>query len=95
MSREKENTMDNSRRNFLKTAALAGVAISASPLLNTVSAAQRITGEDSANTSGKIDLPLVKSRRTLGTGRFAMEVSAMGFGCMGTTEASIRTKNRL
>lgn len=43
MSREKDIKMDNSRRNFLKTAALAGVAISASPLINTVSAAQQIT----------------------------------------------------
>lgn len=84
MSKEKEIPMDNSRRNFLKTAALAGVAISASPLLNTVSAAQQITGNnDPQNNYGKIDLPLINSRRTLGTGKFAMEVSAVGFGCMG------------
>lgn len=84
MSKEKEIPMDNSRRNFLKTAALAGVAISASPLLNTVSAAQQITGNnDSPNNYSKINLPLINSRRTLGTGKFAMEVSAVGFGCMG------------
>ncbi len=84
MSREKDTTMDNSRRNFLKTAALAGVAISASPLLNTVSAAQQITGNsNSQNNSHKINLPVINSKRTLGKGKFAMEVSAVGFGCMG------------
>lgn len=84
MSKEKEIPMDNSRRNFLKTAAVAGVAISASPLLNTVSAAQRIAGNnDTTEIPGKIDLPLIKNKRILGTGKFAMEVSAVSFGCMG------------
>ncbi len=76
--------MDNNRRNFLTTAALTGVAISASPLLNTVSAAQQITGnKESQNNNPKIDLPFINSKRILGSGQFAMEVSAIGFGCMG------------
>ncbi len=76
--------MDNNRRNFLRTAALTGVAISASPLLNTVSAAQQITGnKESQNNNPKIDLPFINSKRILGSGQFAMEVSAIGFGCMG------------
>lgn len=84
MGKEKERPMNNSRRNFLKTAALTGVAISASPLLNTASATQRIAGDNhSTEISGKIDLPLIKNRRILGTGKYAMEVSAVSFGCMG------------
>ncbi len=31
------------------------------------------------------DLPMLTKRRVLGSGKFAMEVSALGFGCMGAT----------
>jgi aryl-alcohol dehydrogenase-like predicted oxidoreductase len=76
-----ESPLNENRRSFLKTAALASVAVSAAPLLNSVSAASRtINGEDSSNT---FNLPAVKNRRILGMGEFAMEVSAVGFGCMG------------
>jgi aryl-alcohol dehydrogenase-like predicted oxidoreductase len=84
MKKENESPLNESRRSFLKTATLASVAISTAPLLNTVSSANRtINGEDSSNTSEKMNLPVVKSRRILGMGEFAMEVSAVGFGCMG------------
>lgn len=78
------NNENNNRRNFLKTVALTGAAISASPLLNTVSAAQRVIDyNDSSDSFGKMDLPLIKNKRILGAGKFVMEVSAVGFGCMG------------
>ncbi len=64
-----------SRRGFLKTAATIGAAIAITPALNKVSAAET-TGNISAKKDGM-------SYRTLGTGSTAMEVSSLGFGCMG------------
>lgn len=64
-----------SRRGFLKTAATIGAAIAITPALNKVSAAET-TGNISAKKDGM-------TYRTLGTGSAAMEVSSLGFGCMG------------
>lgn len=64
-----------SRRGFLKTAATIGAAIAIAPALNKVSAA-----ETTGNISAKKDC---MTYRTLGTGSAAMEVSSLGFGCMG------------
>lgn len=64
-----------SRRGFLKTAATIGAAIAITPALNKVSAAET-TGNISAKKDGM-------TYRTLGTGSTAMEVSSLGFGCMG------------
>lgn len=64
-----------SRRGFLKTAATIGAAIAIAPALNKVSAAET-TGNISAKKDGM-------TYRTLGTGSAAMEVSSLGFGCMG------------
>ena len=70
-----------SRRGFLKTAAAIGAALTITPTLNKVQAAEAIlTGKNGA---------VVKKDgmeyRTLGSGKAAMEVSALGFGCMGMT----------
>lgn len=64
-----------SRRGFLKTTAIIGAAIAIAPALNKVSAAET-TGNISAKKDGM-------TYRTLGTGSAAMEVSSLGFGCMG------------
>lgn len=64
-----------SRRGFLKTTATIGAAIAIAPALNKVSAAET-TGNISAKKDGM-------TYRTLGTGSAAMEVSSLGFGCMG------------
>lgn len=64
-----------SRRGFLKTTATIGAAIAITPALNKVSAAET-TGNISAKKDGM-------TYRTLGTGSAAMEVSSLGFGCMG------------
>lgn len=64
-----------SRRGFLKTTATIGAAIAIAPALNKVSAAET-TGNISAKKDGM-------TYRTLGTGSTAMEVSSLGFGCMG------------
>lgn len=69
-----------SRRGFLKTAAAVGAAMAIQPTLNKVQAAETIlNGKEPMK--GKNGLP----HRTLGTGRAAFDVSALGFGVMGMT----------
>ena len=63
--------INNSRRDFLKMAALLGVTLIARPALP--HAGRAISGH------GK----LITQYRTLGTGAAAMKVAALGFGCMG------------
>lgn len=70
MERRKDN-----RRNFLKTGTLLGATFLASPVL-TVSARNEVAKESQeVNRKSKT--------RTLGTGASAIEVSALGLGCMG------------
>lgn len=70
-----------SRRGFLKTAAAIGAALSVTPTLNKVQGAGDVlTGKN--GTTVKRD---GMEYRTLGSGRAAMELSAIGFGCMGLT----------
>lgn len=68
-----------SRRGFLKTAAAVGAALTAAPLLGKVQASE--SALNGVNTAGPRTDGM--ARRTLGSGRAAMEVSALGFGCMG------------
>lgn len=65
------------RRGFFKTAAAVGAALSAGPAFNKIEAADKIISDSNAPASG--DMPV----RTLGTGKAAMTVSALGFGLMG------------
>lgn len=67
------------RRGFLKTAAAIGAALTVIPALNKVQAAgDALKGRNvTAIRRNGIEY------RTLGTGRAAMTVSALGFGCMG------------
>ncbi len=74
------NDKSISRRGFLKTAAAIGAALTVSPALDKVKAAETaLTGARNGSTRKKDGVEY----RTLGTGRAAMEVSALGFGCMG------------
>ena len=82
MKKENDNRTEMSRRGFLKAAALTGAALCVSPALEKVQAAERAIGKASAK-----DIPAgmaaVRKQRTLGKGKAAFTVSAMGFGCMG------------
>lgn len=71
-----------SRRAFLKTAAAVGAALTIQPTMNKVQAANAaINGDDNRNMQKGNSLP----HRTLGSGKAAFEVSALGFGVMGMT----------
>lgn len=82
-----EERTEMSRRGFLKRAALTGAAICVAPALETVTAAERaITGESSSTAAGltsEAGMASIDTKRTLGSKSAIMEVSAMGFGCMG------------
>ena len=70
-----------SRRRFLKAAATVGAALTIQPVVNKVKAAHVALGDANASPVIKNGMPY----RTLGTGRAALEVSALGFGVMGMT----------
>lgn len=72
-----------SRRGFLKTAALVGAAVCVSPALSKVMAGERAINEQGNKSRGGYDGVMVSQRRILGSGRHALEVSAMGLGMMG------------
>lgn len=68
-----------SRRGFLKTIGLAGAALTIGPTVNKIHAAGKTVGNRLQASGG--DMP----HRTLGTGKAALDVSALGFGVMGMT----------
>ena len=70
-----------SRRGFLKTAAAVGAVLTIQPAINKVKAANAALNGENALSVKKGGMP----HRTLGTGRAAFEVSALGFGVMGMT----------
>ena len=67
------------RRNFLKKAALAGAALGA----NAMVFGQSMKVSAKGKTAKADNAALLGLRRTLGSGSAAMEVSAIGLGCMG------------
>lgn len=79
-----------SRRGFLKTAAAIGAALTITPTLNKVQAAEvELTGKN-----GSVENRGGMEYRTLGSGKAAMEVSALGFGCMGMTYNRSQTPDK-
>lgn len=71
-----------SRRGFLKTAALAGAALTLPAGLDKVLAAEPKPAGTSGNNN---DVAHITEHRILGTGAAAFDVSALGFGVMGMT----------
>lgn len=78
-----------SRRGFLKTAAAVGAALTIQPTIDKVKAANVAFNENAL--SMKKDS---RQYRMLGSGRAAMEVSALGFGVMGMTYNRSRHPDR-
>ena len=74
-----------SRRGFLKTAVAVGAALAVSPALDKVQAATRAVTESKTASAGDAKAATITAHRTLGTGKAAFEVSALGFGVMGMT----------
>lgn len=65
------------RRNFL--------AVGAAALGAVASTAQAVPLSGFRQAAGTADVPFIAQRRTLGKGKAAMEVTALGFGCMGSS----------
>jgi len=76
------NDKNISRRGFLKTAAAIGTAMAVEPMQEKVLAANRLVAKDNYRVPSKYE---GMQYRRLGSGRAAMTVSALGFGCMGMT----------
>ena len=74
-----------SRRGFLKTAAAVGAALAVSPALGKVQAATHVAAGSKGAFAGDAKAATITAHRTLGTGKAAFEVSALGFGVMGMT----------
>lgn len=72
-----------SRRGFLKRAAAMGVAMAVAPSFSSIMAAADAKSAKPAATGA--NTATVNGRRTLGSGKASMEVSALGFGIMGMT----------
>lgn len=69
------DTLKTGRRVFLKTMAAMTAIAMLPPIVK--------KAHSSVTKKGGIDIPMLKEKRILGTGNAAMEVSALGFGCMG------------
>ena len=67
-------------RGFLKLAAATGAAICFEPTLSRGSVAERTLTEREYSENNKA---MACGKRTLGSGKAALTVSAMGYGCMG------------
>lgn len=85
MKKEKENRIEMDRRGFLKAAAISSMAFCMSPSLEKVQAAGIAAGiqTSAANRSVPPSMAAVRCQRTLGSGKAAFTVSAIGYGCMG------------
>lgn len=79
-----------SRRGFLKTAAAIGAALTITPTLNKMQAAEAVLSDSNGAATKKNGMEY----RTLGSGQAAMEVSALGFGCMGMNYNRSQSPNK-
>ena len=77
------------RRSFMKLGAALGTALIASPTLGAIEDAEPATTGLNVATPSR-----VTKHRTLGSGKFSMEVSALGLGCMGMSYHRGRVPDR-
>jgi len=75
--REESNQL--SRRSFLRTGAVLGAAMCVPPALGGGALSSKELKQSQSGNS----TPILTQKRTLGTGNHALEVSALGLGCMG------------
>lgn len=71
-----------SRRGFIKAAAAVGAALAVTPAVSKLQAAAHAPAAHPVTGAGAA---AITAHRTLGTGKAAFEVSALGFGVMGMT----------
>lgn len=84
MRKENRKDWDMDRRGFLKKAAVASAALCVPPALSkTMATEMAVNSSSETSVTGGSGMAAIGNRRTLGSGPAAMEVSAMGFGCMG------------
>lgn len=78
LSNDQSDSTLLSRRGFLQTGAVLGTALLMPPVAGNVLEAQAaLPGPDSSRQ------PILTKRRTLGSGKYGLEVSTLGFGVMG------------
>src|SRR5688572_8511484 len=73
-------SVSSSRRQLLSSGATLGALFC---LQSTVATAADKSADATSGRNGALDLPVISHKRTLGRGRFSMDVSALGFGVMG------------
>lgn len=80
-----DNSTSFSRRDFLKKGAFMGAVALAAPSLNTLLAGESISEAlpPSSNPVVPLNQNVLSQHRTLGRDNYALEVSALGLGCMG------------
>lgn len=79
---EQEAQSTLNRRNFLKIGVTMSAAFVAAPVISNAAAVENLTGNNIAAIPNA-NPPIITERRTLGSGNFSMEVSAIGLGVMG------------
>lgn len=82
--KSKNEQTELGRRGFLKRVAFASAAFCVTPSLEKITAAERaITNKPLISTAASTGTAVVHGLRTLGSGNAAMQISSIGFGCMG------------
>lgn len=82
--KSKNEQTELGRRGFLKRVAFASAAFCVTPSLEKITAAERaITNRSLISTAASTGTAVVHGLRTLGSGNAAMQISSIGFGCMG------------
>jgi len=77
--KSQRNEPQLNRRNFLRTGAVLSAAMCVPPALG----GRVVVSSNETRQDKSADVPLLTNHRTLGTGKHALEVSALGLGCMG------------
>jgi len=87
-SKKTDNSQENkskevTRRSFLKVGAMMGAAMCVPSVITNTIGANSIFSEKNNNSITNSDLPVLSKYRTMGTGKHALKVSALGLGMMG------------